>query len=113
MNRRLSFALFSALLAIWAAPVYSEEVTTIAPETLLDAIKQGKPMTSFRLRYENLNQEGYQSTAVDAKKLDTGEAFTLRSLIGWQTAPFKTFSFAANLQMCMSLIMTSMIGAIT
>lgn len=97
MNRRLSFALFSALLAIWAAPVYSEEVTTIAPETLLDAIKQGKPMTSFRLRYENLNQEAYQSTAANAKKLDTGEAFTLRSLIGWQTAPFKSFSFAAQL----------------
>ena len=97
MNRRSSFALFSALLAIWAAPVYSEEVTTAAPETLLDAIKQGKPMTSFRLRYENLNQEAYQSTAPNAKKLDTGEAFTLRSLIGWQTAPFKDLSFAAQL----------------
>ena len=97
MNRRSSFALFSALLAIWTAPVYSEEVATAAPETLLDAIKQGKPMTSFRLRYENLNQEAYQSTVPNAKKLDTGEAFTLRSLIGWQTAPFKNFSFAAQL----------------
>lgn len=97
MNRRSSFALFSALLAIWAAPVYSEEVATAAPETLLDAIKQGKPMTSFRLRYENLNQEAYQSTVPNAKKLDTGEAFTLRSLIGWQTAPFKDLSFAAQL----------------
>lgn len=97
MNRRSSFALFSALLAIWSAPVYSEEVATAAPETLLDAIKQGKPMTSFRLRYENLNQEAYQSTVPNAKKLDTGEAFTLRSLIGWQTAPFKDLSFAAQL----------------
>jgi hypothetical protein len=97
MNRRLSIALFSALLTMCAAPVCSEEVATAAPETLLDAIKQGKPMTSFRLRYENLNQEGYQSTAANAKKLDTGEAFTLRSLVGWQTAPFKNFSFAAQL----------------
>jgi hypothetical protein len=97
MNRRSSFALFSALLAIWSAPVYSEEVATAAPETLLDAIKQGKPMTRFRLRYENLNQEAYQSTVPNAKKLDTGEAFTLRSLIGWQTAPFKDLSFAAQL----------------
>jgi hypothetical protein len=97
MNRRSSFALFSALLAIWSAPVYSEEVATAAPETLLDAIKQGKSMTSFRLRYENLNQEAYQSTVPNAKKLDTGEAFTLRSLIGWQTAPFKDLSFAAQL----------------
>jgi len=97
MNRRSNFALFSALLVMWAAPVYSEEVTTAAPETLLDAIKQGKPMTNFRLRYENLNQEAYQSTTPNANKLDTGEAFTLRSLIGWQTAPFKDLSFAAQL----------------
>ncbi|HEY9276871.1 MAG TPA: hypothetical protein VIO87_01550 [Methylotenera sp.] len=60
MNRRLSIAVFSTLLAMWSAPAWSEESAT-APETLLDAIKQGKPMTSFRLRYENLNQEGYQS----------------------------------------------------
>lgn len=97
MNRRSNFALFSALLVMCAAPVYSEEVTTAAPETLLDAIKQGKPMTNFRLRYENLNQEAYQSTTPNANKLDTGEAFTLRSLIGWQTAPFKDLSFAAQL----------------
>jgi hypothetical protein len=97
MNRRLSIAVFSALLAIYAVPAWSEEAAVTEPETLLDAITQGKPMTSFRLRYENLNQEGYQSTAPNAKKLDTGEAFTLRSLIGWQTAPFKNFSFAAQL----------------
>jgi hypothetical protein len=97
MNRRLSIAVFSALLAIYAVPAWSEEAAVAEPETLLDAITQGKPMTSFRLRYENLNQEGYQSTAPNAKKLDTGEAFTLRSLIGWQTAPFKNFSFAAQL----------------
>lgn len=97
MNRRLSIAVFSALLAIYAVPAWSEEAAVAEPETLLDAITQGKPMTSFRLRYENLNQEGYQSTAPNAKKLDTGEAFTLRSLIGWQTAPYKNFSFAAQL----------------
>lgn len=97
MNRRLSIAVFSALLAMWITPVLAEGTDVAAPETLLDAITQGKPMTSFRLRYENLNQDGYQSTAANAKKLETGEAFTLRSLIGWQTAPFKDFSFAAQL----------------
>ena len=96
MNRRLSIAVLTVLLAILAAPAASEESTAV-PETLLDAIIQGKPMTSFRLRYEHLNQDGYQSTAPDAKKLDTGEALTLRSLIGWQTAPFRNFSFAAQL----------------
>ncbi len=97
MSRRLSISVFSALLAMWAAPVLADEAVAAAPETLLDAIMQGKPMTNFRLRYENVNQEGYQSTAANAKKLETGEAFTLRSLIGWQTAPFKNFSFAAQL----------------
>jgi hypothetical protein len=97
MKRRLSTAVFSAMLAIWSAQVLAEETIVAIPETLLDAISQGKPMTSFRLRYENVNQEGYQSTAANAKKLETGEGFTLRSLIGWQTAPFKDFSFAAQL----------------
>lgn len=97
MNRRLSISVFSALLAIWALPAVADEVAKPAPETLLEAIKQGKPMTNFRLRYENVDQEGYQSTAANAKKLKTAEAFTLRSLIGWQTAPFHNFSFAAQI----------------
>ena len=49
------------------------------------------------MRYENVDQEGYQSTAATAPKLKTGEAFTLRSLIGWQTASFKNFSFGVQL----------------
>jgi hypothetical protein len=97
MNRRLSIAVLSALLVMWLTPSEAEETVTVTPETLFDAIKQGKPLTNFRLRYENLNQDGYQSTAPNAKKLETGEAFTLRSLIGWQTAPFNNFSFAAQL----------------
>lgn len=97
MNRRLSISVFSAVLAMWALPALAEEAAKPAPpETLLEAIKQGKPMTSFRLRYENVNQDAYQS-ATSNKKLDTGEAFTLRSLIGWQTAPFNNFSFAAQI----------------
>lgn len=96
MNRQISIYVLSALLTIWCVPVLAED-TTVTPDTLLDAIKLGKPMTSLRLRYENLNQDGYQSTAANAKKLETGEAFTLRSLIGWQTAPFHNFSFAAQL----------------
>ncbi|OGV75916.1 MAG: hypothetical protein A3I83_04295 [Methylotenera sp. RIFCSPLOWO2_02_FULL_45_14] len=71
-----------------------------APEaeyTLLDSIKQGKPLTNFRLRYENVDQEAFQPAPNATKKLDSADAFTLRSLIGWQTAPFHNFSFAAQL----------------
>lgn len=97
MNRRLKISVFSALLAMSSLSAAAEEAAKAAPETLLEAIQQGKPMTSFRLRYENVDQEGYQSTAATAPKLKTGEAWTLRSLIGWQTAPFKNFSFGVQL----------------
>ena len=32
-----------------------------------------------------------------SKNIKDGEALTLRSLIGWQTAPYHNFSFAAQL----------------
>lgn len=72
--------------------------------TLLDSIKQGKPLTSFRLRYEEVQQDGLQPpTIVGATKnptatkdLEDAEGLTLRSLIGWQTAPFHNFSFTAQ-----------------
>lgn len=97
MNRQLSISVISALLAMSSLSAAAEVAAKAAPETLLEAIQQGKPMTSFRLRYENVDQEGYQSTAATAPKLKTGEAWTLRSLIGWQTAPFKNFSFGVQL----------------
>lgn len=84
-------ALFCTSLAL------ADEPAKPAPSTLLEAITMGKPMTNFRLRYENVDQEGYQGTTTTAKKLDTAQAWTLRSLIGWQTAPFNNFSFAVQL----------------
>lgn len=97
MNRQLSIAVFTALLAMGPAPLMAEQAAPAAPETLLDAITQGKPMTNFRLRYESVDQDGFQPAPNAGKKLDTAHAFTLRSLIGWQTAPFRNFSFAAQL----------------
>lgn len=73
------------------------EETPEAEYTFMDSIKQGKPLTNFRLRYENVDQEAFQPAPNATKKLDTAEAFTLRSLIGWQTAPFHNFSFAAQI----------------
>src|SRR5690606_17663275 len=43
------------------------------------------------------DQEAFQPAPNPTKQLDTAAAFTLRSLIGWQTAPFHNFSFAAQI----------------
>jgi len=75
---------------------YAEEEPT-AEYTFLDSIKDGKPMTNFRLRYESVDQEAFQPAPNASKKLDNTHAFTLRSLIGWQTAPYKNFSIGAQL----------------
>jgi hypothetical protein len=87
-------------------PVLAEESAEAVQEyTLLDSIKQGKSMTSFRLRYEKVEQDGLQppttigtkANPTAAQDLEDAEGVTLRSLIGWQTAPFHNFSFAAQL----------------
>ncbi len=60
----------------------------------MDAIKTGKNLTSFRLRYEHVEQDGNQAgnNASTTTPLKDADALTLRSLIGWQTAPYKNFS---------------------
>lgn len=91
-------------LSVTSHSAYAEE--EVLPEyTFMDAIKTGKNMTSFRLRYENVDQDGLQppkfangtNNPTAAKELKDAEALTVRSLIGWQTAPYKNFSFAAQL----------------
>lgn len=95
---KLNLVVASTALAFasMAQSALSEE-TPEAEYTFMDSIKQGKPLTNFRLRYENVDQEAFQPAPNATKKLDTAEAFTLRSLIGWQTAPFHNFSFAAQI----------------
>ncbi len=74
--------------AITAVPAYAEEAPAAPAEyTFLDSVKAGKSMTNFRLRYENVDQDG---------KAEEADAFTLRSLVGWQTAPWHNFSIAAQ-----------------
>lgn len=94
----LMMACTTLALTSMAQNAYAEE-TAVEPEyTLLDSIMQGKPMTSFRLRYETIDQDGFQVAPANAnKKFEDAKAFTLRSLIGWQTAPFHNFSFAAQI----------------
>lgn len=52
-----------------------------------EAITDGKLSGNFRLRYENVNQGG---------KTENAEAFTLRSVIGYETKAFHGFSVNAE-----------------
>ena len=92
----------SSLNAVHADEAVAPEV--IKQYTLLDSVMEGKPMTSFRLRYEEVRQDGLQPPTIvgtqanptAGKDLEDAQGLTLRSLIGWQTAPFHNFSFAAQ-----------------
>jgi len=96
MNRSLNICLLAAIAVMYALPALAEDAAKAPPPaSLLEAIKAGKPMTSFRLRYENVDQDGW--VAATTRNLDEANAWTLRSLIGWQTAPFNHFSIAAQL----------------
>lgn len=72
---------------LYAATAIAEGEAPAAPTSVTEAITNGKPMTSFRLRYEHVDQDG----------LTDANGLTLRSLIGWQTAPFHDVSIAAQL----------------
>lgn len=101
--RQVSVAILLAALSMQAMA----EEEALPEYTFMDAIKTGKNMTSFRLRYENVQQDGLQpnnlsnpTNSLNPTRLDDikdANALTLRSLIGWQTAPYHNFSFAAQL----------------
>lgn len=75
-----SSILLAVIAALYALPTLADNaVKSAGPTTLMEAITMGTPMTNFRLRYENVDQDG---------KLDESNAWTMRSLIGWQTKPF-------------------------
>lgn len=84
------------LTAVGVTPAFAEvDANDTIPENLLDAITMGNPMTSFRMRYEYVNQDGINPSTGDS--LDQANAWTIRSLIGWQTKPFNHFSFVGQL----------------
>lgn len=96
MKRSIDIYLLAALAAMYALPTFAEDtVKPAAPTTLMEAITMGKPMTNFRLRYENVDQDGVSAST--GKNLEQANAWTLRSLIGWQTKPLNNFSIAAQL----------------
>lgn len=95
LNPTLRQVSLAVLIALTCNSVMAEE--EILPEyTFMDAIKTGKNLSSFRLRYEHVQQDGNQAGtgATTTKALADADAITLRSLVGWQTAPYKNFSFA-------------------
>lgn len=94
MNHTSSI-LLAVIAALYALPASAEDVASSAPTTLMEAITMGKPMTNFRLRYENVDQDGIDAST--GKNLNQANAWTLRSLIGWQTKPLNNFSVTAQL----------------
>jgi Alginate export len=96
----LKLSTYAALLALSGAAcsVAAEDALTTEDEyTFIDSVKEGKNLTSFRLRYEHVSQDGLAVAPVANSALKDGEALTLRSLVGWQTAPYHNFSFAGQL----------------
>ncbi len=98
---KLNLLTVNVCLAL-AGNAYAEEATVAAdaPEaeyTFLDSIKDGKSLSSVRARYENVDQDNLQPAPNGSKELKNSYAFTTRTLLGWQTAPYKNFSFAAQL----------------
>ncbi len=89
-------ALLGVLLAT-SFPAAAEEAASApavaappAEYTFMDSVKSGKNLTSFRLRYEGIDDDVPAHT-------ENADAWTLRSLVGWQTAPWHNFSIAAQL----------------
>jgi hypothetical protein len=80
----------SAALLLATMPAMAEEAAALPEYTFMDSVKAGKPLTNFRLRYEHVDDDVPAHT-------ENADAFTLRSLVGWQTAPWHNFSFAAQL----------------
>ncbi|MCE9633369.1 MAG: hypothetical protein K8Q92_04205, partial [Methylophilales bacterium] len=78
-NRKISLA---ATLLLSTSVAFAEDVSPleVADYSIIDAIKGGTPMTSFRIRYETVDQDPSTTFTHDAR------ALTLRSLVGWQTA---------------------------
>lgn len=70
------------------AALSAAHAESIAPRNLAEAVTQGTSMSSFRLRNETVRQDG---------KAEQANALTLRSLLGWQTAPLHGLSVGAQL----------------
>ncbi len=88
LMRRIRCLGVSILLAgAYPVSAAAESEPASAPASISEAISSGKPMTNFRMRYEHVDQDG----------LTDANGLTLRSLIGWKTAPYHDVSLVAQL----------------
>jgi hypothetical protein len=98
MTMKFTKTAMATAMLLATMPVLAEEAAEAVQEyTFFDSVKAGAQMTNFRLRYENVDQDGNGVAPFAAKPLKDANAMTLRSLIGWQTAPFHNFSIGAQL----------------
>ena len=77
-----------ALGMLLSAGLISAQAAESDQYSLLESIKTGKSMSSLRLRYEHAEQDNRSKNA---------DAFTLRTLVGWQTADFHHVSLGIQL----------------
>ena len=83
--RAVTFAAVTVGLLYTAMAYPAEEPAQAA--SLADAITGGKLLLNLRPRYELVDQDG---------KPEDAKAFTLRSLVGWETKPWHSFSLTAQ-----------------
>lgn len=75
----------AAALGLWAAAAPAADAPA-APRTAsspMEALTGGRPILNLRPRYEYFDQDG---------KTEVGQAFTNRTLFGWETLPYHGFS---------------------
>ncbi len=93
---RFATCMFIAMMGISQIAVAEESALpeADAPYTFLDSVKDGKALTNFLLRYETVEQDGFSNGTA---KFDDANGLFLRSLVGWQTAPYNSLSFTAQI----------------
>ena len=99
-NSKLKYKLITLNICLaltsFTANALAEETTAAAAQdeyTFMDAVKEGKNLTSFRLRYETVDQDGFQpgnllgltgpaNNPTRNEQLKKAKGLTLRTLLG-------------------------------
>ncbi|MES1200602.1 MAG: alginate export family protein [Pseudomonadota bacterium] len=74
-------AIAAAAMAMCSGVALAQPASLPPPADLISAIQQGTPILEFRPRYEHAEQAGVAD----------GDAFTMRTRLGWETAAFHGF----------------------
>ncbi len=98
MQSNSSFSLRQAcwrtLMLLALGTAYSAQAEEVLPEyTFMDAVKTGKNLSSLRLRYEHVEQDGNSPAGAPLKDAN---AVTLRTLLAGRPRPSTTSALARN-----------------